>query len=66
MDRSVRAAIMPCGEKPDAAGREIDFERVFAAIIADANWTARSSQKECVRPACADIEMGDLEVGDLP
>jgi hypothetical protein len=51
---------MPISEKPDAAEREVDFDRVFATVVADANWIARSSQKECRHPADAGIEVGDL------
>ena len=36
MNRSVCFVIMPFGKKFDAAGREIDFDRVYSAIIAPA------------------------------
>jgi hypothetical protein len=58
-DGSLRADITPIGEKPAAAGREIDFDRVSATIITDANSITPSSQKECLCPARTDIEVGD-------
>ncbi len=36
MTKSVCFVIMPFGKKPDAAGRQIDFDAVYEKIIAPA------------------------------